>query len=341
MNDLQAGIDVSKATFDVRLLMRTLAGLRDLGKSQFPNDAEGARSFLRWSVEASGGELPFGRIKLHVVMEATGVYSSRLSKFLRKAAGEFDVELLTSIANPLQISHYAKSLGLKTGSDSIDAGAIALFGVERKPAPTEEPSQERESLRGLVRARADIIAQRTAMKNRLESVEPASPAEKAYASLLKAFEKEIAKLEKLMDKAVKSSREISSKAVLLDSIPGVGLLTAATIVAELGDLSRFKSRSELVAFAGLNPLSKTSGSSVRRKGRISKHGSPEVRRVLYLAVSAAVNKCSEPNAFKVQHERLIASGKPYYLAICAGMRKMLLIARALLISSQAFSAKGA
>ena len=53
VNELQAGIDVSKATFDVRLLMRTLAGLRDLGKRQFPNDEEGARGFLRWSVESS------------------------------------------------------------------------------------------------------------------------------------------------------------------------------------------------------------------------------------------------------------------------------------------------
>lgn len=342
LNELQAGVDVAKASFEARLFMRTANGPRDLGRASFANDETGAHEFLRWSVESSGGEsILDGRVRLKVAMEATGAYSGKLDRALKAHASEACVALSTCVLNPLPIKRYIQSLGLKNSTDKIDADAIALFALERNPKPSEEIAPERLELQMLVRARADIVAQRTAMKNRLKEARPDSPEAQAYSAILATFKKEIDKLEKLVGKLVKSSRELSRKTALLDSIPGVDILTAVTILAELGDLDRLQKRGAVVALAGLNPLSKTSGTSVRRKGGISKRGSPEVRRVLFLAVSSAVNSCSKRNIFMIQHERLIASGKNYYQTICAGMRKMLLIARALLKSNQNFSAKEA
>jgi len=148
--------------------------------------------------------------------------------------------------------------------------------------------------------------------NRLESTAPDSAEAKACASLLNIFAKEIAKLEALMENPLNIFRKSPQKSHYSIPCPVLGL-TAASIFAGHGDL--FKARSELVAFSGLNPLSKTSGSSVRRKGRMSKHDLPEVRRVLSLAISAVVNKCSGNNAFKTKHERIRTA------AICAGCAK--------------------
>jgi len=118
----------------------------------------------------------------------------------------------------------------------------------------------------------------------------------------------------------------------MDSMPGIGVISAATLVAELGSFKDYSTRNKLAAMAGMNPLLCHSGSSIR-KSKLSKQGAPLVRKYLYLAAMSAVNRVHELKTF---HDRLIAKGKKPMTAQCACMRKILLILRSMVIENRPY-----
>lgn len=106
---------------------------------------------------------------------------------------------------------------------------------------------------------------------------------------------------------------------LLESIPGVGPITAASFVSEVGDINRFKKPEQLVAYAGIDPRVHQSGISVNGKGYISKRGNKILRTRLFNAASVAV---LHDNMFKTFFQKKKSEGKPYRVALVATMRKM-------------------
>lgn len=324
------GLDVSKETFDAAL------GLPQerpwvLGRMpwrRFARTPDGARQFVQWH-EAQLASQGFGAAGARVAMEATGSYSLELAQWL----SALRPSLGPAILNPLQVRSYIQSLALRNKTDALDARALARFGFERQPAPYQALSPAQAELRALVRGRDDLVQMRVAEENRLQ--EPcASPLVlRTRQAHIQRLNRDIQKFEVQMKTLVRQREELRADVALLDTIGGVGFLTAAIVVGELGDLRRFRRARQLSAFAGVTPRRQESGTSVHRRPRMSKQGVARVRQALYMSAMSAIRGQSD---LAQLYRRLVASGKERMVALGVVMRKLLLIMRAMLIAGNPY-----
>ena len=321
------GCDVAKATFDAALWTRPETGrpreLKELPVRSFERSPAGVRACVEW-VAARLGHGDF-----RVVMEATGKYSTELAAWmiaLRPA-------LAPAIVNPETARRFAQSLALGNKTDRGDARALARYGAERLPVAFEPPSAERAELRDLTRHRLAVIETRVAEENRAKEPSASPLVRKLLARHVAQLRRDEARLETAMAKCIAANAELDRDARLLTGIHGVGFVTAASVLAELGDLRRFPRARQLVAFAGVNPRHERSGSSVRRPGRLSKRGSSRVRRTLYMAALSVTRGNSELADF---YRHLIETGKTKMSALGALMRKLLVVMRAVVISGRPY-----
>lgn len=318
---LWVGIDLAKATFQAALWGHE--ELHAMRVRAFPRQVDGAKALLAWLRANSGPEARIG-----IVMEATATFATELATWLLV----LDPSLPIAIVNPLQTSAFLRSLGLRNKTDDLDAKALARYGAERRPAPWEKPTPEMVALQDLVRIRMDLVNARTAMTLRLrDHVRASKPAARALKRVVRTLGAQVLTLEVEIRKLLGACEALSRQAKRLDSIIGVGLITAVTVLAELGDLGRFARSRQLTAFAGLSPRRKDSGTSVHGKSRLCKQGSARVRAVLYLAASSAAR--FNPD-LKALYDRLIGAGKPRRSALGAVMRKLLVLMRAVLKADQ-------
>ena len=319
------GIDVSKQTFDA-----ALAGpeqrfpntpLRTLPWKAFPRTREGVVAFLAWLDEY----VPKRTVR--VIMEATGRYSIELTSWLLTKRPS----LRPAIENPKNTKAFIDSLNQRNRTDGLDARGLAFYGVERRPTPYEPLSRSRQELRELSRYRDTLVAQRTALKNRLREKSSSPIVARMQARQLRQLDKDIATVEQEMKRVVLEDEVFKNDFDLLTSIDGVGPITAMTVLAEVGDLRRFERARQLTAYAGVSPRVVQSGTSVRGKTRMCKRGNKRIRQALYLSAMATLNT-KRPNSLSVMHYRLCEGGKPGKAALGAVMRKQLTIMRAILIS---------
>ena len=148
------------------------------------------------------------------------------------------------------------------------------------------------------------------------------------------LERELEKIEKSIRKHVDSHSVVKKKVLLLESIPGVGFLTAATVMSEIGEMDRFATSRKISAYTGLSPRVFESGTSVRRRTRMCKEGQPRIRQALYLSVLAAIRMGE--NGLSRFYNSLVAKGKTKMTAIGAVMRKLICIMRAVCISGRGY-----
>lgn len=325
------GVDVAKASFDAALHPPLRPGappdLAALPVRSFTRSAEGVGQLLAW-VDQTLAQLPddepAGQVRL--VMEATGNYSLELAAWLLAARSD----LRPAIVNPGFIAAHARSLGQRNKTDRADARVIARFGAERSPQAHQPMTEEQAQLRELTRERQSVIAERVAVAARSAEGSCSSVVLKVWKKRTSQLEKIETQLDAAIDELIQSVPQFKADLQLLTSIPGVGPVTAATILAELGDLRAFTRARALSAFAGLSPRQYQSGSSLRGRTRMSKKGNPRVRSILYMAALAAV-RGDHPLGRYYHH--LIAQGKPKMSALGAVMRKLLVLMRALIISN--------
>ena len=310
-----AGIDLAKATFEAAIWGHE--EFRGMRVHSFPRHNDGARALLAWLRENAGPN-----VHIALVMEATATFAEELATWLL----DLDPGLNIAIVNPVQTSAFLRSLGLRNKTDDLDAKALAQYGTERKPVPWEKPTPEMAILKDLVRVRLDLVHARTSMALRLKDHERVSKlATKAMAKVIRALDAQSKALEVEIRKHLRAHEALAKQADRMDSVVGVGLITAVTVMAELGDLRRFARSRQLTAFAGMSPRRKESGTSVHGKPRLCKQGSTRVRAALYLAASAAVRFNPDMKAF---YDRLLAQGKVRRVALAAVMRKLLVLMRA-------------
>lgn len=332
-----AGLDVAKGTFHAALWIpgedgRLLPG--DLPDKSFPRTQKGGEEFLSWAdkkIAAAWRERETPKPTLRVVLEATGPYSEPLAVWLL-------IERPTvspAIISPDKTKAYAVSLGLRNKTDKVDARCLAQFGAERNPLAYEPPTPERRKLRALSRNRIEVQTMRITEDLILESMEHTPLTEKLARKRVKLLREHEELLEKEMKICVKESPELAKDIEELDAIYGVGFLTAATVVAELGDLRRFEKARHLTSFVGLTPCRCESGKSVKSRTRMSKRGNSWVRRALYMSAMSAARG---DNDLADCYRRLKSTGKKDMEALGAVMRKLLILMRAVLISGQPYEA---
>lgn len=317
------GLDVAKQTFEAAVHPPWRPGedvpLSSLSHHSFPRSCEGVDQLAAWL----DGQALEGEVR--AVMEATGKYSVELAEWLsaRRPA------LAPAIADPKAVSHYIRSLRSRNKTDRADAAALARFGADRAPAPWQPPVPEYAALREMSRQRTFIVEALVAAKNRLEEIRGLQPVADLHRQLIAQMERTLAETEALMRRHVEAHAPLLEAVRRLDTIPGVAFITAATVLGELGDLTRFRRSRSLSAFSGLSPQRFESGTSVKGKTCLCKQGGARARQVLYLASLSAVRK--EGGPLGQFYASLLAKGKPKMVALGAVMRKMLVLMRALLV----------
>jgi transposase len=309
------GIDISKRKFDVCLV-------RDGGKLRhrvFPNTPAGFAQLSAW-LSRHGVE------RAHACLEATGTYGEALATHLHDAGHT------VSIVNPAAIKAYAQSRLSRATTDKADATLIAQFCSERRPPEWQPLPAEIRELQALVRRLDSLGEMRQMEANRLE-VATTEAVRRSLAEHLAFLDEEIAGTERLIRSHIGGNPGLRKRRDLLLSIPGIGDTTAAKLLGEILDVKRYESARQLAAFAGLAPRLHESGSSVRRRARLSKAGAPRLRKALYFPAVVAIRH----NPYvKDLSERLRARGKCPMQVIGAAMRKLVHIAYGVLKSGRPF-----
>ncbi|GAB5537339.1 MAG: IS110 family transposase [Rubricoccaceae bacterium] len=312
------GIDVGKDRLDLAL---TDADGQPHAK-HVRNDASGHTALLRWL-----GRFTDELSAVHACMEASGDYEQDAAVALH-AAG-----LTVSVVNPRQTSAYAVAQLRRSKTDTIDAQLLARYCQREQPAPWQPPTDEARELRRLTRAIDALKRDRDRTRNRHGRSEGA--ARRALDAVLVAYGEQIAALEAAIEAHVAAHPELAARRDLLVSIPGVGPQTAAIVLAELGDSRAFGSARGVAAFAGLVPSHHISGTSVRKRPRLSKVGNARLRRALYFP---AISAMRHNEAVRVFAERLLGRGKSKMSVIGASMRKLIQICYGVLKSGRPLDA---
>jgi transposase len=315
MTTFPLGIDISKLKFDACLV-------RDSGKLRhkvFPNTKPGFAQLSAW-LEKHHVE------HAHACLEATGAYGEALATYLH------DASHAVSVVNPAQIKAYAQSRLSRAKTDKADATLIAQFCAERRPPRWSPLPQEMRELQALARRLDSLLEMRQMEANRLD-VAATGAVRESLAGHLAYLDEEIARTGKMIRSHIDTHPGLRGQRDLLLSIPGIGETTAAKLLAELMDVKLYESARQLAAFAGLAPRLHESGSSVRRRARLSKAGALRLRKALYFPAIVAMRHNPRVRAMS---ERLKERGKCPMQVIGAAMRKLVHIAYGVLKSGRPF-----
>jgi transposase len=304
-NGHYAGIDVGAK----ELVLVTRSNASSCKAQKFPNDAKGRARLVGKLVMLPG---------VRVCMEATGVYYLNLANDLD------DAGIALMVLNPKASYNFARALMKNSKNDAVDAETLAQYVERMDFVPWIRPTKEKIALRSLSRRIESLTKQKAAAKNHLHALTSSQETPKV---VLKDVKKGISQLEKRIEMLSKETRsfikkhpELEHVFQLLTSIKGIASTSAIALMGELLLLPQGLSNREWVKFAGLDPCSFTSGSSVHKKEKLSKTGNYHIRSALYMPALCATQHDPYVKAYS-QH--LIANGKEPLQALCAVMRKLL------------------
>lgn len=317
--DFWVGMDVAKNSFEAALahVGQRLSDWSRIPVAHFEFTVQGLEQFAQWiALFLAQGEC------LGVCMESTGVYSHRLAEALRPLGLPE-----AAIVNPALPLAFRKSLGLRDKCDRVDAAVLALFGLINEPRPNTAQAPEYRALRECWRMLKAYEKDIRAWKNRLEQ----APSK----GLARELRKTIGQLENTRDalwreilNMIDTHPALRRDTDLLHTIPGIGQKTAIMIIAELGDLRTWR-RKELVSYAGLFPKQYQSGHSVYRQPTLARGGASQIRQALFWPACSAMK---HHPGFAAWRDELLKRGKAKKSAVCAVMRKLLLLMRAVLVT---------
>jgi transposase len=308
------GIDVAQKELVISLgNMDEKATTHIYASKVFLNTEKGFMALTLWVKKQTNEESP-----LRYVMEATGVYHEALAYFLSEKG------YIVSIVMPNKITNFFRTLEVKTVTDKSMSEAIALFGLSKKLEDWVQPQKAFRELRQLTRERDQLIAERTMLKNQLhaEQVE-AHPSKMTISRMkfrIKVINVQIRETLAETIAVINNDEEINRAVTLITSIPGVGMLTAAVIMAETNGFELIRSKKQLTSYAGLDVKQKESGTSVKGKPRISKRGNRYLRKAMYMPALAAIRHSERYKAIFVR----IVSRNGIKMKGCVAVQRKLL-----------------
>jgi transposase len=303
IHPVYVGIDVSKDRLDIF----------DGRPSSCANAADAIAPLAQHWAEAQA----------FVVLEATGSYDQRLRRALEAAGVAY------ARVNPGKARDFARAAGFLAKTDQVDARMLAAMGRALQPRPAEPVQPARDKLALLHKRRDQLVHTRQQERTRLKGCDDAEIAQDLRRHLA-WLDQDVAELDQRIDQLIAAEPELADRRRLLRSIPGVGPVTAATLLALVPELGA-RSGKAIAALAGLAPLNQDSGQ--HRGQRTIGGGRKRVRDALYMAAVAAMNSKSR---FAQRYKHLLQAGKAPKLALIALARQLLVTANAVLRDQRAF-----
>ncbi len=323
------GIDVAQNELVCSFAQRTgLGNINIIANAVFVNSEKGFKALLKWQQKIKPLETP-----IQFVMEATGVYHQRCVHFLH--ANGYDV----SVVLPNKAMHFMKTLHIKTITDQTSANALAQMGIEKQLENWEAPHPLYNQLKHYSRERNRLVEERSAIKNLIHAEkagEESGPKTiKRMEKRVELMNKQIKEVEKDMKELIATDAELKRKLEFITSIPGVGFITAASIVGETQGFRNIENKRQLVSYAGLDIVVKNSGTSVRSKPRISKRGNKHIRKAVHLPALSAIRNDENMKSIFV---RLVSKHGIKMKAVVAVQRKILQLMYTLWVKEQMYDA---
>ena len=289
------GVDIAKSHLDAAIGEE---------KRRFSNDTIGHRELIKWVKQLSAA--------VQVICELSGGYERGLVRALVGA------RIKVSLVQANRVRQFARAAGILAKTDRIDAEVLCEFGKVMQPQTVTAATLEQEHLRELESQRRHLTHLLVMEQNRGARVSDAS-VQRLNRSLINQIKKQIEKLDLLIKEHIEQSPRLSAKAEKLTSIKGVGLRTAALLLAQMPELGQLNRR-EVAALVGVAPFNRDSG---KMRGKRAIYGGRRfVRHGLYMAALVAARHNPILRNFYV---RLRAAGKPAKLALTATMRKLLIV----------------
>lgn len=300
------GIDVSKDRLDVAVL-----GERQ--EKQMSNTQKGIAELVQWMQELQP-EL--------IVVEATGGYQRAVVEAL------FHAGISVAVVNPARVRQFARACGLLAKTDKLDAQVLAVFGQRVQPKPYTGKSEAEKHLGALLVRRRQLEEMLKAEQNRLRTTSPSL--KNSVEQVIVCLKEQKKLLDEQIQQFLQEQQAWQEQTESLGSAPGVGLVTTATLLAELPELGKMD-RKKIAALVGVAPMNYDSGK--KRGYRKTKGGRTNVRSVLYMSTLVATRY--NP-LIQTQYQQMLKRGKEKKVALTACMRKFLTILNAMLRDQQPF-----
>ena len=306
------GVDISKHNLDVYLHPQAVA-------RQFPNTTAGIADLLSW----------LGQGPVHgVVFEPTGPYHHRFERQL----GNAGVPMVK--VNPLQARRFAEAIGRRAKTDAVDAAMLARFGALDALHARPMVSQTLSEMKELLVARRGLVKDRVAASNR-NHVHRAPLLKRLADQRLRQVERQIAAIDAALRALCRADAALKARLDILVSIPAIGEATALTMLIEMPELGTIDNKC-VASLAGLAPIARDSGQHSGK--RYIRGGRAHLRQALYMPALVAIRFNAD---MKTKYQALIAVGKPPKVAITAIMRKLAILANALLRGQRNWTPKAA
>lgn len=320
---LFVGVDIAAASFDASWLQ---SDGRPSVASTFAQTPAGFTAFQQ-QLHTTGAP-PAATL---VVLEATGSYWAALAVSLHQAG------YTVSVVNPAQVHNYAKSLPRRSKTDALDAQLLAQFAAERRPSAWTPPPTVYHELRQRLVVRDGLLEMRQQARNQLHALlqwpVAVAAVQEQLAQVILGLDQHLETLERAIADVL-ADGAWSASAAHLQSIPGVGLVTAAWLLVATVNFSTCATPEAAAHYAGLAPMDRASGSSIRGRAQIGHAGNGRLRTALYMATLSAAQ---HNPVIKTFYARLRAAGKPVKVARCAAARKLLHLAFAVVTKEQDFN----
>ena len=319
---LFVGVDIAAASFTAAWTMARAPNQRPRTFAQTP---DGFAAF-----QAALASTTVEPAKTLIVLEATGSYWITLAVTLHQAG------YAISVVNPAHVHAFARSLPRRAKTDLLDAQLLTQFAAERVPPRWTPPEQVYHELRQRLLVRDGLLTMRQQARNQRHALEQwPIQIDGAFAALdavLAECDKRIAALEDELTTVLRDGAWAES-AALLGSISGIGLVTTAWLLVGTLNFTACRSGEAAAAYAGLVPLARESGTSVRGRRQIGHAGNARLRTALYMATLSAAR---HNPLIRAQYQRLRAAGKPTKVARCAAARKLMHLAYAVVTKRERF-----
>lgn len=304
------GVDIAKDTFDVYLHPAGRVG-------RFANDARGRSALVAWLE---------GFAIARIAFEPTGAYHHALERRLA-AAGLPLVKV-----DPRRARRFAEAIGRHAKTDAIDAAMLARFAALLEPPVRPVVSATVDAMKELHGARRALVKDRVAARNR-DHTHRSALLKRQVRARLRQIERQLAAIDAALHATLAADPALQARFDILVSIPGVGQTTALAVLVEIPELGTLEHRCA-ASLAGLAPMARDSG---QRSGkRFIRGGRAPLRQALYMPALVAVRFNA---TVKAKYQALRAAGKAPKVALTAIMRKLLILANALLRDGRTWSPK--